>query len=506
MAHVWKELSKFRLSSSVVFTTAAGFMAAGWQDYAFVPLAAVTVGTMLAAGAAASFNQVLEIKNDRLMSRTKYRPLPTGLVSPQYAIAFGTSLSAMSGAVLWMGTDPLTTALGLGNIVLYSFVYTPLKQRTPLNTDVGAVVGAIPPIMGWTAATGGLCAAEPILLAAALFWWQLPHFYSMLWASKDCYAKAGYEMVSKYDPDGKHTARLGLNAALCLCAVPVASSVLGATSSVFMLTGGLASAWLAHASWRFWRDPNDRFTAGRVKSVSLVVVLLITAFFVLHARLWLPEEKVLWDGYAAQGQGQDKDGKDGACRWNPFADPRARSPASAAAVADAAAAVAAGEPAANAAGPMELLARLGQEAAVWLRARCAHELWYLPAAHIAAFMAADSWADRRNAAVDCMLGRTGAFVNGRAPKVAAASQPVVLAAAAPAGADAAAGSSASSNSSSSSGSAMPCLFKPLASLGAAVALAEGAGEPAGGDAAAAVAPVAEPQAAPCAAAPAAASV
>ena len=159
-AKIYAELSKARLSALVVATTTTGFLMAG-TPVDWTACAAVSAGTTLAACSAATWNQIFETRTDGLMKRTRNRPLPSGRISPRHAAAFGAATAASSGAVLLAGTNPITAALGLGNIALYALVYTPMKQRSIYNTWVGAVVGAIPPVMGWTAATGGaLCTPD----------------------------------------------------------------------------------------------------------------------------------------------------------------------------------------------------------------------------------------------------------------------------------------------------------------------------------------------------------
>jgi protoheme IX farnesyltransferase len=148
------ELSKARLSSLVVLTSGAGFLLAG-HPIDWGACAVTVVGTSLAAASANTFNQVYEVRPDGLMMRTMRRPLPSGRLTRGAAVTFGLSTAA-SGALLWAGANPLTFALGMGNILLYAAVYTPLKQLTVWNTAVGGLVGAVPPLMGWAAATGSL--------------------------------------------------------------------------------------------------------------------------------------------------------------------------------------------------------------------------------------------------------------------------------------------------------------------------------------------------------------
>lgn len=180
----YAELSKLRLSSLVVVTTFAGFSCAGVDIYDLTNVATMvsaSVGTALCAASAGTFNQVLEIDRDAKMKRTFHRPLPSGGVSSTKAAIFGLSTGALGTGLLYSMTNPVVAGLGLANILLYAGPYTLSKPHTEWNTWIGAIVGAVPPVMGWAAAGGSLTAGEPIALASLLFLWQFPHFFSLMW-------------------------------------------------------------------------------------------------------------------------------------------------------------------------------------------------------------------------------------------------------------------------------------------------------------------------------------
>lgn len=283
--NAYMQLSKFRLSSLVVMTSGAGFLMAGAPS-SFTALAAATIGTSLAAASAAAFNQLYEIKTDALMKRTALRPLPTGRITPLAASAFGSATLLASAATLGLGANELTMALGVGNVALYALIYTPLKQHTTLNTAIGALVGAIPPLMGWAAATGGLLAYEPVLLGLALFWWQFPHFYSLSWTLRKDYARGGYAMVPVTDvTGGKETAWLSLRSALALSTLPIAATVLGVTSPMFAVEGMLLNAYFLRLAYKFYRNPNDS-TARAVFLSSLWYLPVLLFFMVFHSKHW----------------------------------------------------------------------------------------------------------------------------------------------------------------------------------------------------------------------------
>lgn len=185
---IYGELSKSRLSALVVSTTAAGhLMAAGPFDPTCV--GAALGGTFLMSASANSFNQLMEVRNDAAMNRTAKRPLPSGRISREHAMVWASTAGALGVGTLALGTNCITAGLGATTLGLYTLVYTPMKQRTPLNTWVGAVVGAIPPVMGWTAAGGSLVSVEAATLGAALFLWQMPHFFALAWMYRTDYAQ-----------------------------------------------------------------------------------------------------------------------------------------------------------------------------------------------------------------------------------------------------------------------------------------------------------------------------
>ena len=188
------ELSKSRLSALVVGSTAAGhLMASGPLDLPC--LASALGGTFLLAGSANSFNQIIETRNDAAMNRTSKRPLPSGRISREHALCWASFSGAAGIATLALGTNCMTTALGATTLGLYTLAYTPMKQTSPWNTWVGAVVGALPPVMGWTAAGGGLLTMEAAVLGSSLFLWQMPHFFALAWMYRNDYQAGGYQMV-----------------------------------------------------------------------------------------------------------------------------------------------------------------------------------------------------------------------------------------------------------------------------------------------------------------------
>mmetsp|Transcript_24733 Transcript_24733/g.53351 ORF Transcript_24733/g.53351 Transcript_24733/m.53351 type:complete len:489 (+) Transcript_24733:100-1566(+) len=286
------ELSKARLSALVVSTTAFGFVAAGPTALAFTSLptfAAASIGTALCASSAATFNQVLEIERDRQMKRTGNRPLVTGAVTKEMAVGLGCLTGASGGLMLGLGTDPITTMLGIGNIGLYAGLYTYLKPKSEINTWVGAVVGAIPPVMGWTAAGGSLMDAEAILLGSTLFLWQFPHFFALNWMYRTDYKRGGFAMVAVDDPNGDRTASLIKRYAFYLASLPFLSTALEVTSPMFAVDGGiLLNSYALYVAFKFDKERSNA-NARKVFLTSLWYLPCVMMLFLLHSRRWHEE-------------------------------------------------------------------------------------------------------------------------------------------------------------------------------------------------------------------------
>ena len=198
-------LIKFRLLSLVLVSTCMGYFIGADASTPLAPLLYTLLGITLVGGGANTLNQWKERSNDALMYRTRSRPLPSQRVHPLNALWFGIAISQIGFVVMGLGVNSLTLALGFLSWASYLFVYTPLKTRSPINTWVGAVPGAIPAILGCTAATGTLNAAA-FALFLILYVWQMPHFFAISWVYRDDYLRGGFRMLSWDDADGKRTA------------------------------------------------------------------------------------------------------------------------------------------------------------------------------------------------------------------------------------------------------------------------------------------------------------
>ncbi|HET9795885.1 MAG TPA: heme o synthase [Thermoanaerobaculia bacterium] len=226
----WLALSKARIVAMVLVTAAAGYGAAAPRFRAGV-FAAMLAGTALLAAGTNAFNELVERDRDARMARTRRRPIPAGRISPAAAGAFAGAAAAAGAVVLAVFVHPLAAALGLFTLASYVLAYTPLKRTTTACTIVGAVPGAIPPLIGWTAATGGIHAGGALLFAI-LFFWQMPHFLALSWIHRRDYAAAGFSMTSVRDASG---------AAVSFDALLHTGALLAVTAAATLLSGG--SRW-----------------------------------------------------------------------------------------------------------------------------------------------------------------------------------------------------------------------------------------------------------------------
>jgi protoheme IX farnesyltransferase len=229
----WLELAKPRITAMVVFMALVGFLTASAGPVRAVLLAPALAGTGLVAAGASVLNQVMERATDALMLRTRRRPLPAGRIGPAEARLFGSLLTLSGLATLHWFCGGLAAAVALATWAGYLFAYTPLKRRTPLATLVGAVPGALPPVIGWAAAQGRLEPAAFILFAI-LFLWQVPHFLAIAWLYRDDYARAGFPMLPVLDREGTFTGRQAVVHSLALLLVSLAPAAAGLAGPAYL--------------------------------------------------------------------------------------------------------------------------------------------------------------------------------------------------------------------------------------------------------------------------------
>lgn len=279
---LWAELFKARLTSLVLLTTLVGFYLGHRGGMNWLLLVNTLAGTGLLACGAAALNQYLERDFDALMERTADRPLPAGRIQPQMVVVLGGVISV--AGLLWLafGVNLLTAVLGAVTLISYLFIYTPLKRKTTLNTAIGAIPGALPPLMGWTAARGDL-SIEGWALFAILFFWQLPHFLAIAWMYREDYAKGGFVMLPLVDRDGSRTGRSAVSHTLGLLPVSLSPFVFQVSGALYFfgaLLLGLVFLWCA---LRFARQM-DRLSARRLFFASILYLPLLLGLMVFDKR------------------------------------------------------------------------------------------------------------------------------------------------------------------------------------------------------------------------------
>ena len=235
-------LAKPRLNLLVVASALAGYaMADGAASRAGLLLATV-IGTALVASGASAFNQLLEREEDALMRRTRLRPLPDGRLQSREAVAVASVMSLAGLVILALGANLLSAFVAFTTLVTYAVIYTPLKRYTSFATVIGAIPGALPPMIGWAAAQDALETGAWILFAI-VFLWQLPHFLAIAWIYREDYARAGFPMLPVIEPDGRSTARQSVVYAAALLPVSLAPTLVGISGSAYFI-GALALSLL----------------------------------------------------------------------------------------------------------------------------------------------------------------------------------------------------------------------------------------------------------------------
>jgi protoheme IX farnesyltransferase len=237
-------LTKPRITWLILMSTGVGYFfgaqkglqgSSGWH---LLTLLHTIIGTGLIASGTAALNQWYERKADGMMRRTQARPLPSGRLQPGPALIFAIAISLAGFTELWFGANPLAALLGLITLLTYLFIYTPLKQRSPHSTTFGSVPGAMPPLIGFAAASGTLT-WDAWVLFAILFLWQFPHFYAIAWMYKEDYARAGIRMLPVVEPDGRSTARRILLYSIALIPISLMPKFFAMAGNVY-LYGALA--------------------------------------------------------------------------------------------------------------------------------------------------------------------------------------------------------------------------------------------------------------------------
>jgi protoheme IX farnesyltransferase len=273
---VFADLVKARLTTLVLLTTLVGFYLGGTGAMNYSLLIHALLATALVAAGASALNQWLERDFDARMRRTQGRPLPSGRLQPATVAIFGGVCSVAGLVYLTLAVNLLTSVIGAVTLVSYLFIYTPLKRVTWLNTVIGAVPGAFPPLMGWTAARGELT-GEGWALFAILFFWQMPHFFAIAWIYRDEYDRAGFKMLPGIDPEGRRTAHHAVINTLALLAVSLFPFVFKMAGAAYCAGAILLGAGFLWCAIRFARQ----LTVSRARQLFFASILYLPLLLAL---------------------------------------------------------------------------------------------------------------------------------------------------------------------------------------------------------------------------------
>jgi protoheme IX farnesyltransferase len=264
------ELTKPRITVLILVCTAVGYFFGSPNSFHVAPFIHALLGTALMASGTAALNQWYEADSDAKMRRTSKRPIPAGRIKRLDGLVFGVVLSIAGFADLWFGTNALAAALGLFTLATYIFLYTPLKRRSAVCTTVGALPGAMPPLIGYAAASERLD-AWALALFLILFVWQFPHFYAIAWMYREDYARGGIRMLPVIEPDGESTARRIVACSILLIPISLIPRLLGMTGSVYTAAAVAAGMGLLYIGVRLGRDRS----CARARHVLLASVLYL---------------------------------------------------------------------------------------------------------------------------------------------------------------------------------------------------------------------------------------
>lgn len=283
IARSYLELTKPRIVTLVLVTTVLGYFLAGGSLHLSATLIACLTGTALCCGGSGVLNQYLERDADQRMMRTRYRPIPAGIISPAHALSFGVLLVLSgTGLLLWQ-VNLLTAFLAILTAFLYVIVYTPLKRLTWLNTLIGAIPGALPPVGGWAAASGTLDLGAWVLFAI-LFIWQHPHFYAIAWMYREDYSRGGFRMLSVVDPSGDSMFRQIILFSVALLPIAALPCCIGMTGSTYLVGSLVLGVFMLRASALAARSRTVADARNLLKASVLYLPLLLL-LIVIDARL-----------------------------------------------------------------------------------------------------------------------------------------------------------------------------------------------------------------------------
>lgn len=275
LASAYGELTKSRLSTLVVLTTGAGFVLGSGETIRWTIMVWTMIGTALCAAAAAILNELSEIDRDRRMHRTQSRPLVIGRISQIHAMLLAVVLGAIGLSLLDILVNTFAAVLALACLVIYVAIYTPLKPRSTLNTLVGAICGALPPMIGWVGATGQLDVGAWIL-GGILYVWQIPHFLALAWLYREDYRRGGFAMLPNLDPHGEITSRVVVLTSLILLPLALGLTLQDSTGLVFAWCSVVLALGMVALAIRFHMNRTN-IDARRVflASITYLPIMLI---------------------------------------------------------------------------------------------------------------------------------------------------------------------------------------------------------------------------------------
>ena len=273
---VFSDLIKARLTTLVLLTTSVGFYIGEIGSTNFILFFNTLAATGLVASGASALNQLLEREYDAKMRRTQDRPLPSGRLQPTTVAIFG-GVSSVAGLIyLALAVNLLTSVLGAVTLVSYLFIYTPLKRVTWLNTAIGAIPGALPPLMGWTAARNEL-GGQGWALFAILAFWQMPHFFAIAWLYRDEYAKAGFVMLPNVDSEGRRTGQQTVSHTFALLIASLCPFVFKMAGSVYLVGAIILGAGFLFCAFQFSRH----LTLARARQLFLASIIYLPLLLAL---------------------------------------------------------------------------------------------------------------------------------------------------------------------------------------------------------------------------------
>lgn len=249
-------LAKPRLNMLVVVTSLSGYVMAHGDMSNVALVLSLVIGTALVASGASAFNQVYERHTDGLMRRTRLRPMPDGRIRPTEGLIYAAVLCVAGITLLATGATPLSAIVAMATLTFYAVIYTPLKLKTSFATVIGAIPGALPPVIGWTAAANELSRGAWVLFGI-VFLWQLPHFLAIAWMYREDYARAGFPMLPVIQPDGRSTARQSVAYASALLPVSLAPTLVGMATPAYFVAALILTLAFIGLTLRFARTRSE---------------------------------------------------------------------------------------------------------------------------------------------------------------------------------------------------------------------------------------------------------